>query len=53
MEKVDDITKLKAEIFDIIFQQEQLNFQIKKLEELKIEKLKELQKLQNGKKEDK
>ena len=41
--------KLKAEIFDIIYQQDTLKIEYAKLEQLKQKKLKELEECQNSK----
>lgn len=38
----DKVTAIKAEIFDILLEQDQLNFRINQLEELKKQKLQEL-----------
>ncbi len=44
--QISQITKLKSEIFDIIMQQETLNNQFNYLQNIKQQKLIELQKLQ-------
>lgn len=41
--------EIKAEIFDILAQQEQLRYNIEHLEQLKKQKLQELQEVINGK----
>ena len=48
MRKMDKITQLKVEIFDIIRKQEQLNAEFNRLEQIKRQKAAELDKLENG-----
>lgn len=45
-DKENEITKLKCEMFDIIRQQEILNNQFNQLQDLKMQKAQELQKLE-------
>ena len=45
---MDRITELKAEIFDIIRRQEQLNAEFNKLEQIKRQKVVELEKIEQG-----